>query len=189
VSTQVKIKNLLDELGKKNSRLEELVKKDSLTNLYNHRYFYERLSSEFSSSVRNKSPLSCLICDIDHFKNINDTYGHQAGDEILKSLTKVFNNEIRPNDLAGRYGGEEFAFILPYTPLQDAKSLAERIRLSVQNNIFSFGDISIDVTISIGIAAIPENNAKNHAELICFADEALYLAKQDGRNKVKVSMI
>ena len=90
VSTQVKMKSLLDELGKKNSRLEELVKKDSLTNLYNHRYFHERLTSEFNTSIRDKSPLSCLICDIDRFKNINDTYGHQAGDDILKSLAALF---------------------------------------------------------------------------------------------------
>ena len=90
VGTQVKMKSLLNELGKKNALLEELVKKDSLTNLYNHRYFHERMTEEFTLSVRSKSPLSCLVCDIDLFKSINDTYGHQAGDEILKSLAGGF---------------------------------------------------------------------------------------------------
>lgn len=187
VSTQVKMKNLVDELGKKNAQLEELVKKDSLTNLYNHRYFYERLTAEFTISLCNKSPLSCLICDIDRFKNINDTYGHQAGDEILKSLATIFMHEIGTDDVPSRYGGEEFAFILPHTDIRDAAVLGECIRQSVENNIFTFGDIAISVTISMGVASIPDNAAKTHIELICFADEALYEAKQDGRNKTVVS--
>jgi len=187
VSTQVKMKSLLDELGKKNSRLEELVKKDSLTNLYNHRYFYERLAAEFKTSELDKSPLSCLICDIDRFKNINDTYGHQAGDDILKSLATIFKREIRPEDIPSRYGGEEFAFILPRTDIHEAASLAECIRQSVENNTFTFGDIPISVTISMGVAAFPDNSAKTHIELICYADEALYGAKQKGRNKTILS--
>jgi len=187
VSTQIKMKSLLDELGKKNSRLEELVKKDSLTNLYNHRYFYERLTSEFNTSKRDKSSLSCLICDIDRFKNINDTYGHQAGDDIIKSLAAIFRSEIRPDDVPSRYGGEEFAFILPRTDIREAAVLAEHIRQSVENNTFTFGDISISVTISIGVSCFPDNSAHTHSELICFADEALYAAKQDGRNKTILS--
>lgn len=187
VSTQIKIKALLDELGEKNSQLEELVKKDSLTNLYNHRYFYECLAKEFSSSMATRTPLSCLICDIDRFKKINDTYGHQAGDEILKSLASIFKQEMRNGDIPSRYGGEEFALILPKTDIRDAAVLGDRIRTTVKNNVFSFGNTPINVTISMGVAAVPANEAKTHIELICFADEALYAAKQDGRNKTIVS--
>jgi diguanylate cyclase (GGDEF)-like protein len=187
VSTQVKMKSLLDELGKKNSLLEELVKKDSLTNLYNHRYFYERLAEEFTASKRTNNPLSCIICDIDRFKSINDTHGHQAGDEILKSLAAILSNEMRTDDVASRYGGEEFALIFPDTGIRKAKARAERIRRNVENNVLTFGGIQISATISIGVASIPDNNAESHIELICFADEALYAAKQAGRNKTVIS--
>ena len=187
VGTQVKMKSLLNELGKKNAILEELVKKDSLTNLYNHRYFHERMTDEFTRSVRSKSPLSCLVCDIDLFKSINDTYGHQAGDEILKSLASVFKSIIRCDDVPSRYGGEEFAFILPHTDIGDAAVLGEKIRRCVEDTVFTSGDNDISITISMGVSAVPANNASTHIELIRFADDALYAAKQAGRNKLIIA--
>lgn len=188
VGTQVKMKSLLNELGKKNALLEELVKKDSLTNLYNHRYFHERMTDEFTRSVRSKSPLSCLVCDIDLFKSINDMYGHQAGDEILKSLAAVFMSLIRTGDVPSRYGGEEFAFILPNTDIGDAEALGEKIRRCVEGTVFTSGGKAISITISMGVSGVPANNASTHIELIRFADEALYAAKQAGRNRLIKSM-
>ncbi|MFO7705427.1 MAG: diguanylate cyclase, partial [Halopseudomonas sp.] len=155
VATQVKMKRLLDELEKKNALLEERVKKDSLTNLYNHRYFHERLCEEFSASVRYERPLGCLVCDIDLFKHINDTHGHQSGDEILKSLAAIFSSSTRNVDIACRYGGEEFAFILPHTELHAAAVLGERIRRTVEEKIFTVQNASISVTVSIGVSAVP----------------------------------
>jgi two-component system, cell cycle response regulator len=187
VATQVKIKKLLDELSKKNALLEELVKKDSLTNLYNHRFFHERLSEEFKRSVRCEEPLGCIVCDIDFFKNINDSYGHQAGDEILKALSAVFRDVLRDIDIVCRYGGEEFACILPQTEIREAATLGEHLRRSIEAQVFPVHGGSISVTISIGVSALPANNASTFLELIRFADEALYAAKQSGRNRVIVS--
>ncbi|MCP4714844.1 MAG: diguanylate cyclase, partial [Deltaproteobacteria bacterium] len=128
VATQVKFKNLWDELQKKNQLLQDLIKKDSLTNLYNHRHFQESLADEFSRSQRYGHPLCCIMLDIDHFKQINDTYGHQAGDEILKSVASMLSFKMRDVDLAARYGGEEFALILPHTELKEGASMADRLR-------------------------------------------------------------
>jgi len=187
VSTQIKMKNLLDELGSKNALLEELVKKDSLTSLYNHRYFHEHLAAVFDISVCTKQPLSCLVCDVDLFKSINDMHGHQAGDEILKTLAGIFMNMIDTDDVACRYGGDEFAFILPNSNSTDAIALSERIRYCIEKKDFIFGDISIPVTISMGVASLLDNHVLSHIELISFADEALYAAKQAGRNKTMAS--
>jgi diguanylate cyclase (GGDEF)-like protein len=187
VSTQIKMKNLLDELGTKNALLEELVKKDSLTGLYNHRYFHEHLAAVFDISMRTKKSLSCLVCDVDLFKSINDMYGHQAGDEILKTLAAIFMNLIGTDDVACRYGGDEFAFILPNSNSRDAIALSERIRHCVEKKDFTSGDTSIPVTISMGVASIPDNHVMTHIELIGFADEALYNAKHAGRNKTILS--
>jgi diguanylate cyclase (GGDEF)-like protein len=187
VSTQIKMKNLLDELGTKNALLEELVKKDSLTGLYNHRYFHEHLAAVFDISMRTKKSLSCLVCDVDLFKSINDMYGHQAGDEILKTLAAIFKNIIGTDDVACRYGGDEFAFILPNSNSRDAIALSERIRHCIEKKDFTSGDTSIPVTISMGVASIQDNHVMTHIELISFADEALYVAKQAGRNKTILS--
>jgi len=187
VATQVKMKRLLYELEKKNSLLEEMVKKDSLTNLYNHRYFHERLDHEFRSCQDQQNTLSCLVCDIDHFKKINDTWGHQAGDTILQSLAAVFRGLIRNGDVPSRYGGEEFAFILPHTGPEEAASFAEKIRWKVANTCFSFGQSEIALTVSVGVACYPTTHARNCSELIRLADEALYAAKQSGRNTVIIA--
>lgn len=128
ISTQVKMKNLWDELQEKNKILEELIKKDSLTELYNHRYFMENIANEFERSERYSFDLSCVILDIDHFKKVNDTYGHQAGDYILKAIARIVQNETRKVDIAARYGGEEFGLILPHINIDQAYTLCERIR-------------------------------------------------------------
>ncbi len=184
VATQVKMKRLLDELARKNALLEEMVKKDSLTNLYNHRHFHECLLRAFNDSLHHAHTMCCAVCDIDHFKAINDTYGHQAGDTILQLLAELFRSLIRTSDIASRYGGEEFAFIFPHTDISRGAAIAETIRARVADTVFHIGDLDMCITISIGVASVPSRAVKTHIELIRRADEALYAAKQTGRNKV-----
>ncbi len=184
VETQVKMKKLLDELEEKNKKLEELVKKDGLTNLYNHRYFHERLEEECNRALRYSLSLSCIMIDIDRFKKINDTYGHPAGDDILQSLSAILSSSIRDVDIAARYGGEEFALLLPHTFLKDAYSMAERIRETVQASSCRFNDETISFTISAGAACTVDNKVSTPADLVKYADDALYQAKKEGRNRV-----
>ena len=186
VTTQVKMKILWDELQEKNKLLEELVKKDGLTNLYNHRYFHDRMVEEFNRCKRYGLSVSCVFMDIDFFKKINDTYGHQAGDEILKKLAEIILANIRDVDIAARYGGEEFALILPHTSIANAAKFSERVRSSVDETDFRFDGNSIKVTVSLGIASFPAHHPNTHTDIIRFADEALYAAKTAGRNRVEL---
>ncbi|MBF0409596.1 MAG: diguanylate cyclase [Candidatus Riflebacteria bacterium] len=169
-----------------NARLYSLAITDSITKLYIHRYFQVRLDEEVKRSRRYNSTLTLLMIDIDHFKQINDTYGHQQGDMILKEISHILRRNIRSTDLAARYGGEEFVIILPETTQADAKIVAERIRRDVSGHEFSSfaqGQPPIAVTISVGVAGFPIN-ANNKEELIQKADNSMYQAKGQGRNKV-----
>lgn len=171
-----------------NARLYYLAITDSMTKLYVHRYFQLRLEEEISRSKRYNSTISLLMCDIDSFKPINDNYGHQQGDIILKEISKIIRKNIRNTDVAARYGGEEFTVILPETTQSDARIVAERIRRDVHKHNFQpliTGQPSLKCTISIGIAGYPIN-ATNKDELIQKADTALYCAKKAGRNKVEL---
>ena len=173
-----------------NARLHEGTRRlaitDGLTRLFNHRHFYELLEQEFQRTRRYKTNLSMIMIDIDFFKHINDTYGHQAGDEILKELANVISREVREVDLLARYGGEEFAVLLPQTNLEKAQDVAERIRKSVENHEFDSLESIIKVTISIGVAGFPENMVDSQTELVQVADAALYKAKESGKNCVIV---
>ncbi|HNX76923.1 MAG TPA: diguanylate cyclase [Candidatus Rifleibacterium sp.] len=169
-----------------NARLYSLAITDSITKLYVHRYFQMRLEEEVARSRRYNSTISLLMCDIDHFKPINDNYGHQQGDAILKEVSKILRKNVRNTDIAARYGGEEFAIILPETTQADAKVVAERIRRDVAHFDFPSimpGQPSVKCSISIGVAGFPLN-ADNKDQLIQKADNALYKAKDSGRNKV-----
>jgi len=186
VTTQVKMKNICDELQEKNIILEELVKKDGLTNLYNHRYFHERLNDEFVRAKRYNLPLCCVILDIDYFKRVNDQYGHQFGDLVLKSMSEIIIENIRDADICARYGGEEFGIIIPHTTIEETGSMMERIRENIEKHKFEIVDKSISITISIGIAGMRQSGASTHRELVKYADEALYNAKFNGRNRVEI---
>lgn len=169
-----------------NARLYSLAITDSITKLYVHRYFQFRLEEEVARSKRYNSTISLLMCDIDHFKNVNDTFGHQQGDCILREVSRIIRKNVRNTDIPARYGGEEFAVILPETTQQDAKIVAERIRSDIADFEFPSiipGQPPVRCSISIGVAGFPIN-ADDKDQLIQKADSALYEAKDTGRNKV-----
>jgi diguanylate cyclase (GGDEF)-like protein/PAS domain S-box-containing protein len=163
---------------------EERASRDSLTDLYNHRTFHALLEEEITRSRRFNRPVSLLMIDIDHFKLVNDTHGHQAGDTILKKLSKILLKCSREVDRVCRYGGEEFTLILPETGATEAEKLAERLRLAVQKHSFEVdGNKTVSVTVSIGIASYPQH-ADTLQDLVGASDTALYAAKEGGRNRV-----
>lgn len=159
---------------------------DKLTSLYNRRFFEEKLNEEFNISLRNKTNLSLIMIDIDHFKNYNDKNGHIAGDTLLETISKLFYSNCRETDFVCRYGGEEFIIILSHTDINGALKLAEKIRAAVDSNIFPFEEKqpNKNLTISLGISSLNTSEAKNGKELIDCADKALYFSKENGRNQV-----
>ncbi len=163
--------------------VERLAITDGLTGLYVHRYFQESLESEIKRALRYKHSLSLMMIDIDHFKRLNDTYGHQAGDEVLQQLAKILKSQAREHDLVARYGGEEFAIILPVTPKEGALSAASRLRRLVEGAHFNAHGSEVRITISIGVACCPQDG-QTREELIGKADQALYAAKRSGRNTI-----
>ena len=164
-------------------QVEELAVKDGLTQLYTHRAFEGRLQEEILRSARGKTPFSLLMIDIDHFKKYNDTYGHQAGDSVLKTVSGILKDNIREVDFAARYGGEEFAIILTGIAKQDAANLAEHLRVTLEAARFNFGGTATGVTASFGVSEFPAD-ATIESQLIRVADERLYKAKDNGRNMV-----
>jgi diguanylate cyclase (GGDEF)-like protein len=171
--------------AKLHSEIEKMATTDGLTGLLNHRLFQEKLSGEFKRLNRLSDPLSLLLADIDHFKKVNDTYGHPAGDLVLRGVSAVIRETIRDIDIPARYGGEEFAVILPGTDAEGAQKMAERLRRAVMAKTFTADGKSLKVTVSIGIATSPEN-AETKEGLIEKADQALYEAKHNGRNMAVV---
>ncbi len=178
---------ILGDLETTNRKLRELYTRDGLTNLYNHAYFQERLSEEFSRCKRYNNVLSFVMIDIDNFKQINDNYGHLVGDEALKRVSNLLMESIRGIDIAARYGGEEFALILPQIGVKGAKQLAERLRHGVESSINNINNQPIKITISLGIATMPNPQIKTKKDLIKAADSALYKVKRNGKNGVLVS--
>lgn len=166
-------------------KLEELSVRDGLTGLYNRRELEKRLHQEIQRARRYRRSLSVLMLDIDHFKNVNDHYGHQAGDEVLITVADLIQLNVRPVDVVCRYGGEEVAIILPETDAAGARTVAERIRGTVEDSVTTTpqGD-TVHVTVSIGLAVFPRDG-DTAASLIHAADQALYAAKQEGRNLVR----
>lgn len=172
-----------------NARLYEEAKKlaitDGLTRIYNHRFFQELFDKEFKRADRYNTVFSLIMLDIDHFKNINDTYGHLLGDEILKEMAMLIRGCLRSMDVVARYGGEEFAILLPETDLENAIQTAERIRMAVRNHEFgsSLGK-RIAVTVSQGVTSYPSPGIFSKSDMVAKADAALYEAKESGRDRV-----
>lgn len=158
--------------------------RDGLTGAYNKNYFLKHLQTEMAFALRHQTPLSLIMLDIDHFKPVNDNYGHLAGDAILKRLAEIAISSLRTEDIFARYGGEEFAIVSRGTPTDGARVIAERLRSTVEQTDFIYDDQQIPITISIGVAALPDVAASSPEELIKAADMALYDAKNGGRNRV-----
>src|SRR5215470_7944994 len=156
---------------------------DGLTQIYNKRYFLETLEREISRAHRYHRDLSLIMFDIDFFKNVNDTHGHLAGDSVLKQLAQVLKGRIRREDIMARYGGEEFAIILPEIGVANALVFAEKVRKIIEKTPFKFEDQKIPITVSVGVAQVGPA-VQSTLEFIKAADDKLYLAKQEGRNRV-----
>lgn len=175
----------LFEVERAKEDAERLAIIDPLTGLFNRRYLEERLNKELTKAKAYNFYISFLMADIDHFKRINDTYGHNIGDEVLKSLAVIFRANIRENDIVARYGGEEFVMVLTNVSKYDAYRIAERIRLEIQDTSFEEIGIPERITVSFGVSSFPEDG-EEYSELLIKADQALYQAKSLGRNKVEV---
>jgi diguanylate cyclase (GGDEF)-like protein len=179
---ELEVQCLLEELKDKNDILSKLSITDELTTLYNRRYIIEQLELRILESVRYNNPFSIIMIDIDDFKNINDTYGHNVGDKILTKISLEMKNNIRSHDLIARYGGEEFLILLPNTDIKNVFIAAQKIRNAVET--ICFKELSeTNVTVSIGIAEYKEN--MKYMEFIELADRCLYRAKQNGKNRVE----
>jgi diguanylate cyclase (GGDEF)-like protein len=162
--------------------LEEQATTDGLTGLVNHRTFQERFSSMLGRAERHELPISLILTDIDHFKKVNDTYGHPTGDEVLRRVAAILKASARKIDIVARYGGEEFALVLEATGREGARQLAERIRTEVGQQTFQSAKGPFKATLSLGVATYPED-AREKAEIIARADKSLYAAKHGGRNR------
>jgi two-component system cell cycle response regulator len=191
VKSMLRIKALQDaleererELSEVNSRLLKMAQTDSLTELDNRRYLEQRLDEMFEHSRRLREPVAVVLCDLDRFKSVNDTYGHQVGDVVLKELARILKKEAREIDRVGRYGGEEFMLLLPGTVLDAAVTFAERVRKAVEAHTFSFDGGTLQRTMSCGVAAWPHPRIADCDALVKAADDALYVAKETGRNRV-----
>lgn len=166
------------------SSIKSIAAYDTLTNLHNRRYFEEKLGVETQRSFFSGTTLSLMMVDIDHFKKVNDTFGHPAGDKILCHIASLLKNSVRKDDTVARYGGEEFVLILPGASLEVTSRIAERIRELVEKTRFEAGQSHFNLTVSIGICSFPTHRARSKEELVKMADLALYNAKRGGRNQV-----
>jgi diguanylate cyclase (GGDEF)-like protein len=172
----------LDEVFQR--QMYESALRDGLTKVFNKKYFTDYLEKEFAYAARHSSPLALIFLDIDYFKRINDTHGHPAGDFVLSELSQLMATLVRTEDVLARFGGEEFTVLCRGTDLEGARIVAERLRRTIEAHTFSFGAKTIPVTISLGIAAIPDTAIADHAAFLAAADKALYEAKRTGRNRV-----
>ncbi|HVX93713.1 MAG TPA: GGDEF domain-containing protein [Polyangia bacterium] len=174
----------LDEIFQK--QMYESALRDGLTKAFNKKYFTDRLESEFTFATRHVAPLTLVLFDIDHFKKVNDTYGHQAGDYVLSEISALLTGALRAEDVFARYGGEEFAVICRGSDVAQGAIVAERMRKAVEQNKFVFEGTHIPITISVGVAGLPDAAVKDAAELVSLADQSLYKSKHGGRNRVTV---
>ncbi len=188
VRIHTKLKLLQDELREKNAQLEALSVTDALTGLANRRHLMTKLDQEVQRARRYKTPLSVVMIDIDHFKQVNDTYGHAMGDEVLRGIGKMLKAGVRTTDLAARYGGEELTLVLPHTDLPAAIQVADALRQRFAELDHTHDGVTIRKTASMGVAARDgQGEVPNAEDLLKYADEALYRAKEGGRNRVEAA--
>lgn len=187
VESKIALEKLTKELEEKSKKLEDLAHRDGLTGVYNHRYFQNFLDAEINRAQRAGSSFGLIMMDIDHFKYFNDTYGHQAGDFVLREMTSIIQEQLRSYDLLARYGGEEFVVVLPETEEAEAFLVAEKIRIAVAGAQVECVDTKYSVTVSVGVSATSPstNDSFSKSTFIEEADKALYNAKKSGRNCTK----
>jgi len=173
------------QLETANDELAQLSRTDRLTQLNNRGYWEECLEAEFERYKRTSQPVTLIIFDIDHFKNVNDTYGHQAGDEVIRQTSKTLRRTIRKTDIAGRYGGEEFTVLLVDTQTDNAMILAERLRKRIEALTVQHEDLKIEFKISIGVSEL-NKDTKDYKQWLEQADQALYYSKENGRNQTTI---
>jgi diguanylate cyclase (GGDEF)-like protein len=179
---ELRIKNF--QLEESLDRLQEMAETDPLTHLANRRSFAESLTRSFSEAMRYGFDMSCCMCDLDHYKQLNDTLGHQVGDEVLALAANVIQQELRTSDIAARYGGDEMVLLLPHTCLQRASSVAQRIREQLALRSASHPRLNHEVTMSIGIASLETDHPTSADALVSMADRALYIAKSLGKDRI-----
>ncbi len=199
VKSMLRLKILQDALVEKNreldrmnraledqrQQLETLSRTDGLTGLLNRRHFDERLEAEFTRSLRYHAPLSCLLLDIDHYNNVNDSHGHPFGDVVIQRVSAVTRQVLRDVDVLARYGGEELVALLPETSLEEAQRAAERVRAGIEAlELTAPGKVAMTCTASVGVSTFPSPGVDSPHALIRLADQGLYHAKQSGRNRV-----
>ncbi|MDR2461290.1 MAG: diguanylate cyclase [Deltaproteobacteria bacterium] len=165
----------------------KLASRDPLTSLVNRRVFMENLDREFARAKRHNTPLSLIMLDIDHFKSVNDTFGHQTGDTVLKWLAQVLTETVRTGDVVGRIGGEEFAIMLPWTDVDQANNLASRIRTALASSMQPTSSNLLKPTISQGIATSEHFLINSSEDLLYWSDQAMYLAKKEGRDTIRLA--
>ncbi|MGI5865478.1 MAG: GGDEF domain-containing protein [Myxococcales bacterium] len=180
----LRIKRSHDRLLARERELERLCVTDALTGLYNRCLFEERLREEFVRSQRFGDPLSLIMIDLDHFKRVNDRHGHLAGDEVLRGAASILRNCVREIDIVTRYGGEEFAVILPRTCLPGCLAVAERIWRAFGEARFGAAECRLRVSVSVGVASMPAKDVRIPSDLVDAADRALYQAKRSGRDRI-----
>ncbi|MGQ0504777.1 MAG: diguanylate cyclase [Myxococcaceae bacterium] len=182
--------SLQDELEEQYQRsIYESATRDGLTRLYNRKFFIDSLKKEFAYCLRHRVNLSLVMFDVDHFKKINDTFGHQAGDFVLAKIAQKINEAVRSEDVLARYGGEEFALMLRESSEEKAAICAERCRRAIDGYNFVFSGTPIRATISLGVATLTDSDFSEPEELIASADKYLYRAKKAGRNRVDGRMV
>jgi diguanylate cyclase (GGDEF)-like protein len=181
----LRIKAMQERVRTAKKELEKLSITDGLTGLYNHRFIQARLKEEFRRAQRYRDPLHLVLLDLDHFKEVNDRHGHLVGDGVLRDFSEVLASTVRETDLVARYGGEEFVVLLPHTPLPGAQAVADRIRAAVEEKRFA-RERELRVTVSGGLVGFPDDSISTPEMLLRHADEALYQAKREGRNRITV---
>jgi diguanylate cyclase (GGDEF)-like protein/PAS domain S-box-containing protein len=180
-----RLQTQLIEIGLLQSQLREQAIRDSLTSVFNRRYMEETLDRELARAARESYPLCLIMMDLDHFKKVNDTHGHEAGDVVLKALADTIARQSRHGDFVCRYGGEEFVLVMPNITLATARERADELHKMVSSLNIPYGDITLTTTISMGIAMYP-NHGDNKADILRAADKAMYIAKNTGRNRIIV---
>lgn len=188
IGVHLKLRKLQAELVNANTELQRLTQIDPLTDVSNRRHLSAKLEEEYLRARRYDRPLSLGLLDLDHFKRLNDTFGHQAGDLALVETAKIIKATLRRHDLVARYGGEEFAMLLPETPADRAILAFERVRSAIENAEIKYDSVRLPVTASLGVASFPHHLVNKPSDFITLADAALYDAKRSGRNRVVAAL-